>query len=33
MEYGIPIVNKRVAVTPIALVAGASQDKDLCQIR
>lgn len=28
MEYGIPIVNKRVAVTPIALVAGASQDKD-----
>ncbi|WP_304682195.1 PFL family protein [uncultured Ligilactobacillus sp.] len=28
MEYGIPIVNKRVAVTPISLVAGASQDKD-----
>ena len=27
-EYGIPIVNKRVAVTPISLVAGASQDKD-----
>lgn len=28
MEYGVPIVNKRVAVTPISLVAGASQDKD-----
>lgn len=28
MEYGIPIVNKRVAVTPISLVAGASSDKD-----
>lgn len=28
MEYGIPIVNKRVAVTPISLVAGASLDKD-----
>lgn len=28
MEFGIPIVNKRVAVTPISLVAGASADTD-----
>ncbi len=27
-EYGIPIINKRVAVTPIAIVASASHDKD-----
>lgn len=27
-EFGIPIVNKRVSVTPIALVAGASDAKD-----
>ena len=27
-EYGIPIINKRVSVTPIALVAGASDDTD-----
>jgi hypothetical protein len=27
-EFGIPIINKRIAVTPIALVAGASNDKD-----
>ena len=27
-ELGIPIVNKRIAVTPIALVAGASGDED-----
>ncbi|MDF2911819.1 MAG: hypothetical protein K0Q56_2701, partial [Sporolactobacillus laevolacticus] len=27
-EFGIPIINKRISVTPIALVAGASQDKD-----
>ncbi|MDR0568741.1 MAG: PFL family protein [Spirochaetaceae bacterium] len=26
-EYGIPIINKRVSVTPIALIAGASEDK------
>ncbi|NNM66408.1 MAG: DUF711 family protein, partial [Spirochaetales bacterium] len=26
LEYGIPIINKRVAVTPIALVAEASSD-------
>ena len=24
-EFGIPIVNKRISVTPIALVAGACQ--------
>jgi uncharacterized protein (UPF0210 family) len=28
IEYGIPIINKRVAVTPIALIAGSSDDKD-----
>ena len=27
-ELGIPIVNKRISVTPIALVAGASTDMD-----
>ena len=27
-EFGIPIVNKRIAVTPIALVAGASDAAD-----
>jgi uncharacterized protein (UPF0210 family) len=27
-EYGIPIINRRIAVTPIALVAGASGDSD-----
>lgn len=27
-EYGIPIINKRVSVTPMALVAGASEDTD-----
>ncbi len=27
-EFGIPIVNKRISVTPIALVAGASQAPD-----
>ncbi|MDO4253496.1 MAG: PFL family protein [Rothia sp. (in: high G+C Gram-positive bacteria)] len=27
-ELGIPIINKRISVTPIALVAGASQDRD-----
>lgn len=25
-EYGIPIVNKRVSVTPISMIAGASND-------
>ena len=28
IEYGIPIINKRVAVTPLALVAAASEDED-----
>jgi uncharacterized protein (UPF0210 family) len=28
LEYGIPIINKRVSVTPIALVAGSSSDED-----
>ena len=27
-ELGIPIVNKRISVTPIALVAGASETED-----
>ena len=27
-EFGIPIVNKRISVTPIALVAGASECED-----
>jgi hypothetical protein len=27
-EYGIPIVNKRISVTPMALVAGASEARD-----
>jgi uncharacterized protein (UPF0210 family) len=28
VEFGIPIINKRVSVTPIALVAAASDDED-----
>ncbi len=31
-EFGIPIVNKRIAVTPIALVAGACSDDDYTPI-
>lgn len=27
-EFGIPVINKRISVTPIALVAGASSDTD-----
>ncbi|MCL2832029.1 MAG: PFL family protein [Treponema sp.] len=27
-EYGIPIINKRISVTPIALVAASSDDQD-----
>ncbi len=27
-EYGIPIINKRISVTPISLIASASGDKD-----
>lgn len=26
--YGVPIINKRISVTPIALIAGASDDTD-----
>lgn len=26
-EYGIPIINKRVTVTPISLIAAASHDR------
>ncbi|GHV21682.1 UPF0210 protein [Spirochaetia bacterium] len=28
LEYGIPIINKRIAVTPISIVASSSQDDD-----
>ncbi|MDR2072325.1 MAG: PFL family protein [Spirochaetaceae bacterium] len=28
VEFGIPIINKRVSVTPLALVAAASEDTD-----
>lgn len=28
MEYGIPIINKRISVTPISLVAEASEEED-----
>ncbi len=28
-EYGIPIVNKRVSVTPVAMIASACADEDL----
>lgn len=31
-EYGIPIVNKRIAVTPIALLANAFPDEDITPI-
>lgn len=27
-EYGIPIIHKRISVTPISLIAGASEDKN-----
>ncbi|PRR78106.1 hypothetical protein CLLI_18700 [Clostridium liquoris] len=27
-EYGIPIIHKRISVTPISLIAGASDDND-----
>jgi uncharacterized protein (UPF0210 family) len=27
-EYGIPIINKRIAVTPVALVASSCEEKD-----
>jgi uncharacterized protein (UPF0210 family) len=28
IEYGIPIINRRIALTPLALVAAASEDED-----
>ena len=28
LEYGIPIIHKRISVTPIALIAGSSSDAD-----
>ncbi|MCP3914883.1 MAG: PFL family protein [bacterium] len=31
-DYGVPIVNKRIAVTPIALVAAASGARDLAPL-
>jgi uncharacterized protein (UPF0210 family) len=31
-EFGIPIINKRIAVTPIALLANAFSDKDITPI-
>lgn len=31
-RYGIPIVNKRMSVTPISIVAGACQDSDFTPI-
>jgi len=31
LEFGIPIVNKRISVTPIAIVAEASREKDFVQ--
>ena len=30
-EYGIPIINKRISVTPIAMLLGACPDADNCQ--
>lgn len=32
-EFGIPIVNKRISVTPMALVAGASETEDYVPLR
>ena len=31
-EFGIPIVNKRISVTPIALIAGSVRDRGLCSL-
>jgi len=28
LEYGVPIINKRISVTPISLIAGASRDEN-----
>ena len=32
-EYGIPIVNKRISVTPIAMLAAACPEGDPCKVR
>ena len=31
-EFGVPIINKRVSVTPISLVAGASDLKNYVEV-
>lgn len=31
-EYGIPIVNKRISVTPVSLLAGADQNLDFARL-
>ena len=31
-EYGIPIINKRISVTPIAMLLGACPDADPCGV-
>ncbi len=28
IEYGVPIINKRISVTPISIIAGSSMDED-----
>jgi uncharacterized protein len=30
-EYGIPITNKRISVTPLSLIAGASEEEGHCE--
>ena len=32
-EFGIPIVNKRISVTPISMVAGACETEDYVPLR
>jgi hypothetical protein len=32
-EYGIPIIHKRIAVTPISMIASSASEPRLCQIR
>jgi uncharacterized protein len=31
-EFGLPIINNRIAVTPVSLIAGRSRPKDLLQL-
>ena len=31
-EFGLPIINNRIAVTPVSLIAGRSQSEDLLQL-